>query len=219
MLEPLEPISLNMLRAQILAFFIVLFPAIHLIAQDEDKNLPENSKADFKEGFYFSIDMVLKNDPIQPSWIESENETYNKAFYTDQFRNDKLVYHDYQGVRQTVETADIWGFSTSGVLYAKIGRHFHEIRYTGCISYFFASETVYSHKYRIIMNEPILVKNKGYLIDFKTNNASEFDINGLERILVNDPILWTEFDGLSKRKKKQLKFIYLTRYNERNPCN
>ncbi len=62
-----------MFRVQILAFFIVLFLSIHLIAQDEDINLPDNSKPDFKEGFYFSIDMVLKNDPISPSWIESEN--------------------------------------------------------------------------------------------------------------------------------------------------
>jgi len=208
-----------MLKAQILLFIIVLIPDLHLIAQNEYKNLPDNSKTDFKEGFYFSIDMVLKNDPILPSWIESENETYNKAFYTDQFKVDKMVYHDYQGVRQTVETEEIWGFGNGGILYAKIGRHFHEIRYIGCISFFFASETVYGHKYRIIMNEPILVKNKGYLIDFQTNNASEFDIDGLERILVNDPILWAEFDGLSKRKKKIQKYIYLKRYNERNPCN
>jgi hypothetical protein len=199
-----------MLRAQILVFIIVLFPAIHLIAQDEDINLPENSKADFKEGFYFSIDMVLKNDPIPPSWIESENETYNKAFYMDQFRDDKMVYHDYQGVKQTVETEDIWGFSTSGILYVKIGQPFHEIRFIGCISYFFASETVIKYS---------VAKNKAYLIDFTANNVSEFDINGLERILVNDSILWTEFDGLSKRKKKHLKYIYLTRFNERNPCN
>jgi hypothetical protein len=216
---PLEPISLIMFRAQILAFFVVLFPTHHLIAQYEDNNLPDNSKVDFKEGFYFSIDMVLKNNPIQPSWIESENETYNKAFYTDQLRDDKMVYHDYQGVSQTAETEDIWGFSTGSILYAKIGRHFHEIRFIGCISYFFASETVHNHPWKSFKNDPILTKNKAYLIDFIANNVSEFDINELERILVNDPILWTEFDGLSKRERKQLKYIYLTRYNERNPCN
>ena len=199
-----------MFRAQILAFFIVLFSTHHLIAQHDDKYLTDNSKADFKEGFYFSIDMVLKNDPIPPSWIESENETYNKAFYTDQFNVGKIVYHDYQGVSQTVETENIWGFSTSGILYVKIGRHFHEIRFIGCISFFFASETIIRYN---------IAKNKEYLIDFRANNVSEFDLNGLERILVNDPILWTEFDGLSKRKKKQLKYIYLSRYNERNPCN
>ncbi len=208
-----------MLRAQFILFLVFLFPTQYLIAQNEYKNLTDNSKTDFNEGFYFSVDMVLKNDPISPSWIESENETYNKAFYTDQFKVDDLIYHDYQGVMQTAETEDIWGFSTSGVLFAKIGRHFHEIRYLGCISYFFASETVYEHEYRVIMNEPILVKNKAYLIDFTANIVFEFDINGLEHILVNDPILWTEFDGLSRRKKKLQKFIYLKQYNERNPCN
>ena len=211
-----------MSRVQILTFFVVLFSTQYLIAQDQDKNLPDNLITDFKEGFYFSIDMVLLNDPIPPSWIESENETYNKAFYTDQFKVDNMVYYDYHGVRQTVETADIWGFSIDGILFAKIGQYFHEIRYIGCISYFFASETVYPYNvslHSIIRNDPILIKNKPYIIDFTENNASEFDINGLERILVNDPILWTEFDGLSKRKKKLQKFIFLKQYNERNPCN
>ena len=207
-----------MFRTQILAFFVVLFSTHNLIAQDEDTNLPDNSKTDFKEGFYFSIDMVLLNDPIPPSWIESENETYNKAFYTDQFKIQNMVYFDHQGVRQTVETEDIWGFSIGGVLYVKIRRHFQEIRYIGCISYFFASATIFTGQ-RPWRVDPLLVKNKAYVIDFTANNVSEFDIKGLKRILVNDPILWTEFDGLSRRKKKLQKFIYLKRYNERNPCN
>ena len=208
-----------MLRAQILVFIVVLIPDLHLIAQNEYINLPDNSNPDFKEGFYFSIDMVLRNDPVPPSRIESENETYNKAFYTDQIKVENMVYYDNQGVRQTVETKDIWGFSANGILFVKIGRHFHEIRYIGCISYFFASETVYSHYSRIFRNDPLLVQNKAYLIDFTANNVSRFEITELERILVNDPILWTEFDKLSKRKKKQLKYVYLKRYNERNPCN
>lgn len=208
-----------MFRAHILAFFFVLFSTHVLVAQDEDKNLLENLKTDFKEGFYFSIEMVLENNPIRPSWIESENETFNKAFYTDQFNVDELVYHDYQGVRQTVETEDIWGFSIGGVLYVKIGRHFHEIRYIGCISYFFASETIFKYTHGFLPNYPLLVKNKAYLIDFTTNNVSEFDLKGIERILVDDPILWTEFDGLSRSKKKLQKFIYLKQYNVRNPCN
>jgi len=207
-----------MFRAHILAFFVVLFATHNLIAQYEDKNLPDKPKTDFKEGFYFSIDMVLKNDPIKPSWIESENETYNKAFFSDQFKVDKMVYHDYQGLRQTVETDDIWGFSTGGVLFAKIGQHFHEIRYIGCISYFFASETVLGNSSLSGM-DVIVVKNKEYLIDFAENNVTEFDINILERILANDPILLTVFDGLSRRKKKLQKYIYLKQYNERNPCN
>jgi hypothetical protein len=207
-----------MFGAQILAFFVVLFSTHNLIAQDEDKNLPDNSKTDFKEGFYFSIDMVLANDPIPPSWIESENETYNKAFYTDQFKVQNMVYFDHQGIRQTVESDDIWGFSIGGVLYVKIGHHFQEIRYIGCISYFIAPETIFTG-HRPWRVDALLVKNKAYLIDFTANNVSEFDIKGLERILVNDPILWTEFDGLSRRKKKLQKFIYLKRYNERNPCN
>ena len=208
-----------MFKVQILAFFVALFSTHILLAQEEVKNLPDNLKADFKEGIYFSIDMVLENNPIPPSWVESENGTYDKSFYTDQFKVEKMVYHDPQGVRQTVDSEDIWGYSTGGVLFVKIGRHFHEIRYIGCISYFFASETIFTNKYRVLRIDPLLVKNKAYLMDFTENNVSAFDLKGLERILVNDTVLKDEFDGLSRRERKIQKFIFLKNYNERNPCN
>ena len=45
----------------------------------------------------------------------------------------------------------------------------------------------------------------------------DYDVEALEMLLMKDPILHDEFAQLSKKKKRQLKFLYLRKFNERNP--
>ena len=215
-------------RMQMLVLIIVLLPATHLYAQHENRNHSVIPGAPFEEGLYLSIDMVTGNSPIPPSWIESDTETFDREFYIGILEVDEMDYHDFNGIRQTIQTIDIWGFGYKGKLNIKIGPHFHEILFIGCVSYFYASETVYSPiehirgypfaSHYVNIPEIILAKHKEYLIDFNANNVFEFNIWGFETILKNDPVLLNEFNGLNKQRKKHLKYKYLGQYNERNPC-
>jgi hypothetical protein len=45
----------------------------------------------------------------------------------------------------------------------------------------------------------------------------DYDFKSIEVLLMKDPELYDEFVALRKRKKKQLKFYYLRKFNERNP--
>ena len=56
-----------------------------------------------------------------------------------------------------------------------------------------------------------------YLYDFDTGNVYEYDEEALEMLLMKDPELHDEFAQLSKKKRRQLKFLYLRKFNERNP--
>ena len=56
-----------------------------------------------------------------------------------------------------------------------------------------------------------------YLYDFDGGNVFDYDVDGLEMLLMKDPELHDEFAQLSKKKRRQLKFMYLRRFNERNP--
>ncbi len=56
-----------------------------------------------------------------------------------------------------------------------------------------------------------------YLIEFKTGNIAEFDIKDTELMLMKDPELYEEFVLLPRRKKKDLMFVYIRKFNERNP--
>ena len=65
----------------------------------------------------------------------------------------------------------------------------------------------------------ITAKHKEYLVDIVDNKVWDFDSEGLERVLKNDPQLWNEFVTLKNREKNILKYIFLNRYNEKYPLD
>ncbi len=58
---------------------------------------------------------------------------------------------------------------------------------------------------------------KQYLIEFETGKILEFDIENTELLLMKDSQLYEEYVQLSHKKKKELMFVYIRRFNEKNP--
>ena len=56
-----------------------------------------------------------------------------------------------------------------------------------------------------------------YLLDFTTGNVLDYTDSSLEAILMQDPELHDEYMGLRKKKRKQMRFIYIRKFNERHP--
>jgi hypothetical protein len=58
---------------------------------------------------------------------------------------------------------------------------------------------------------------KQYLIDFENGKVLEFDIDNTELLLMKDDQLYEEYVQLPRRKKKELMFVYIRKFNEKNP--
>lgn len=58
---------------------------------------------------------------------------------------------------------------------------------------------------------------KQYLIDFENGKVLEFDIDNTELLLMRDSQLYEEYVQLPRRKKKELMFVYIRKFNEKNP--
>ncbi len=58
---------------------------------------------------------------------------------------------------------------------------------------------------------------KQYLIDFETGKILEYDVDNAEMLLMKDSQLYEEFVQLPRKKKKELIFVYIRKFNERNP--
>jgi len=56
-----------------------------------------------------------------------------------------------------------------------------------------------------------------YLIDFETGRVYEFDVESVKVLIMRDPELYEEFVKLPKKKQKELMFVYIRKFNERNP--
>jgi len=58
---------------------------------------------------------------------------------------------------------------------------------------------------------------KQYLIDFESGKHLEFNIENTELLLMKDNQLYEEYVQLSRKKKKELMFVYIRKFNEKNP--
>ncbi len=57
---------------------------------------------------------------------------------------------------------------------------------------------------------------KQYLIEFETGKILEFDMQNTELLLMKDPELYEEYVQLPRKKKKDLMFVYIRKFNEKN---
>jgi hypothetical protein len=58
---------------------------------------------------------------------------------------------------------------------------------------------------------------KQYLIDFESGKVMEFDIENTELLLMKDNALYDEYVKLPRKKKKDLMFVYIRKFNDKNP--
>jgi hypothetical protein len=58
---------------------------------------------------------------------------------------------------------------------------------------------------------------KQYLIDFESGKVLEFNVESTELMLMKDNQLYEEYVQLSRKKKKELMFVYIRKFNEKNP--
>lgn len=58
---------------------------------------------------------------------------------------------------------------------------------------------------------------KQYIIDFDSGKVMEFDTDNTELLLMKDKDLYEEYVQLPRRKKKELMFVYIRKFNEKNP--
>jgi hypothetical protein len=68
-------------------------------------------------------------------------------------------------------------------------------------------------------NQPGSTRNelKQYLIDFESGKVLEFDIENTKLLLMKDNQLYEEYVQLSRKKQKELMFVYIRKFNEKNP--
>jgi hypothetical protein len=200
------------------------------------KGIKYSPEFKFKEGVFFNFDQVKTNTPILKSSIITQVAYDDADFFELVLKEKKIQVFDELGSRQEIETKNIWGFSRNGVLYINLNDGYFRVTIIGNICHFVASQTTYGSgtnpyygygypyyyspyysPYYSSRASSSNVEMRQYLLDFKTGNVMEYDEESVELLLMADPELHDEFAGLSKKKQKQMKFLYIRKFNEKNP--
>ena len=190
----------------------------------------------FGDGIYANFDMVLANDPIPPARIVTDLDMFDRGFYEKITAGKEIVIYDENGVKKELPTHEIWGYGRNGILYINVGSAFHRISFVGSICHFVATVTTYNpnyydpyyynpyysssyyyNRYSMPHSNVASTDLRQYLLDFETGDVMEYETESVEVLMMKDPELADEYHSLSGRKKKQMKFVFIRRYNERHP--
>jgi hypothetical protein len=215
-----------------------------IVAQGKEGMIKYTPEFRFNDGIYINFDQVKLNSPIPKAKLLTSIDYNDREFFKKILEGDKIYFYDNMGIRQEIPKNSIWGYSRNGVLYVQIQDNFNRITFVGNICHFVADVTTYDsrsygspyyydpyyspysygsyyspynpyYSYR----QPNLARNelKQYLIDFESGKVLEFDIDNTELLLMKDNQLYEEYVQLSHKKKKDLMFVYIRKYNEKNP--
>lgn len=221
---------------------LVIFTAIFSLAAaqtDSAKMIRYTPEFRFKEGIFLNFDQVRLNNPIPKSSIITTVAYDDPDFFERVLNEKKIQVFDNLGSRQEIPVKNLWGFSRNRVLYINLNDGNYRITIIGSICHFVASLTTYNNPY--YSSRPYYSygypysgyypynpyyspyastpssEMRQYLLDFKTGNVLEYDVASVRLLLMTDPELHDEFAALSNKKQKQMKFLYIRKFNERNP--
>ena len=192
----------------------------------------------FRDGLYLNIDEVRNNDPIPLARIVTDLGSYNKDFLNELNNSEKIILYDDYGMRKFIYTKDLWGYAESGRLYIMAGGPFQRIMIQGSISLFTASATtnvrtkfspgdtslnytttedLYRSHNRKYYYTNVTAESKEYLFDFESNTLAAYTVDVLEKLLLRDFELFSEYTSLRKRDKKERMAEFIRRYNTNHP--
>jgi hypothetical protein len=230
----------------LLSLFSQGTPFLLLSGQEKEGMVKYTPEFRFKDGIYLNFDQVKLNSPIPKAKLLTSIDYNDREFFKKILEMDKIYFYDNMGVRQEIAKNTIWGYSRNGVLYVQIQANFNRITFVGSICHFVADITTYNSRYYNSpygyydpyyspygysnyynpydpYYSPYRQSNMGrnelkqYLIDFESGKVLEFDIENTELLLMKDNQLYEEYVQLSRKKKKELMFVYVRKFDEKNP--
>ncbi len=205
-----------MKRYLITAGFVLLYTII--FAQHKHKNHKR-----IKDGIFLNFSQVKNNNPVPKIQIRTQINYSDINFFDELVKEKKITYYDKLGNSQEIKPSQIWGYCNKGILYINLHNSFNRIQILGSLSHFSALYTYqddfmdYANPYQMTYDHirPTQTELRQYILDFETGEVYPFDYNSMEILLQKDEELSTEYAKLPKRKKRNLIFLYLRKYNEK----
>lgn len=219
-----------------LALFVCFFYMTNVaVCQEETADTTRNlvkytPDFRFNEGVYLNFDQVKNNSPV-PKYKVISSVDYNNPQFFDALATESVIsYYDNLGIRQDVSMKTIWGYCRNGLLYVRMSETFNKINIVGSICHFLANITIQNPRfYDPYYYNPYYYYRYGpspsyssteirqFILDFETGKIYDYDVDNLEPLFMRDPELHDEYMALSKKKRQQLRFLYIRKFNERNP--
>lgn len=185
------------------------------------RKLVSNPAFNFKEGIYFTLQDYKEN---RPSVLFSQFcDKSGKPIYDFVVKN--TLYYKAEGTEiKSIKQEELFGYATKGDFYIKVnynGIYFARLVVIGSMSHFVCE--VRNNVYPTFPDSPggamTTFSLEQFIFDYDSGLITPFDRDVFAKLLQRDEELYGEYSILSKKKKKDLMFLYLRKYNERHPVS
>lgn len=209
--------------------FIVfcLFSVLQLSAQPDSVRMVKYSRSfRFKEGLYVNHKQMINNKPILKSSIISKFNKNSFDFFEKLIDEGNVKFFDEFGLLQEMDIYELWGFCRKGSVFINWGSDFSRITVMGSICHFVSSVTVsdpfmfgneVGGAYYGMPASPSQTEIQQFIMEFSTGKVLDYHRENILALLMADPELYDEYNNLKKRKKRELKFLYIRKFNEKHP--
>jgi len=217
-------------------FSILLFTFFSVLVLAQGATVPYSRDYAFKEGVYITASQFENNAPVLKSAIISNVAQNRVDFIGEVMKQKDLVYIDSTGKEQRIAIENIWGYSQNKIIYIYCNKKFVRMNTIGTLCQYTGSVTTtisnpnpmypgfgnpmsmgYPGGYPGYGGTSTFEELRQFIFDTKTNQVFEFKPEALEQLLMDDSELYKEFSELKRRKKSEMMFVYLRKYNDRHP--
>ncbi len=212
--------------------FSVLLVSISILGLAQRPTVAYTRDYEFKEGVYITPFQFENNQPVPKSKIISNVAPNRVDFIGEVMKQKVLTYLDsVSGQEQKIGIENVWGYCQNRILYIYYNKKFVRMNTIGQLCQFTGSvTTTISNPMYTGMGMGMGMGYPGYgggtstyeelrqfIFDTRTNQIVEFTPQMTEQLLKDDDELYKEFSELKHRKKTEMMFVYLRKYNDKHP--
>lgn len=193
---------------------------------DSTRVMPYYQGFQFESGIYLTIDNWKENNPIPREAIISNYDARAPYFYLQVFNKKWIKYRDANGNVQKVESERVFGYSVDNVVYTN---HHLKIAIIGSICHYTSvlyqvDDPNFSGLASTILDLSLTnqsgfhkqEKYRQFILNFETGRSYRFTERYFKKLIATDVQLYQEYKQFKGRKKDR-RFIFLKKYNDRHP--
>lgn len=199
----------------------LIFSFISLLVFSQNQFEAYTTDYVFYEGLYLNVDRFKENNPISKALIVSDNNKSEIDFLKKEVAKEYIKYKDESNAIHDIKSTSLWGYHQNNTHYINYKEQFYRVNLIGTLCQFIAIVKV-----SVPVMNPMYPGTTSYIIrdEFQqivysvlSNKFYFLDDENLLLILKDDEELINEYKSLSRRKRKNLQFSYIRKYNEKHP--
>lgn len=199
----------------LLASLLLLLP---ILAKTQDRLPPGDKRFAFQPGLYFTIEDYKANHANVK--LEQLCDKSGKRIFDLDINSGTIYYLEGSEVK-SFRGDHLFGYCYKNSYYVRLEynqvSYFARLVVIGSLSHFVCEVKTHISDPYSPMNSRTSYSLVQFILDYETGRIAPFSQDNFEYFLTKDQDLNLEYQALSKKKKRDLMFLYLRKYNEKHP--